>query len=169
VKRKTLIIGLVLALIGVIALPISALAETTDVTGDFQSSSTFTAPSSVTLTTFDVGDNTGSATTAGNIDTNTSGWTLTVQDSKTYNNGYMTKDGADLADAVVLDSPIQVGTTAVGVGTIASYQTALQGQADYGNPTATFSIPLYVKQTIIETDQAGSYQITLTYTFAPGT
>lgn len=167
-KKKILLIAMALALIAVLAAPLTASAETTVVSGSFDASSTFTQPGGVSLT-LAVGDVTGNSSTPGSIDTNTSGWTLSVADAKTYNNGYMTVGGTDSAGAVKLGSAIQVGTTAVTVGTIAAYQTALQAQAGYGVPTSTYSIPLYVKQTVSETDQAGSYSITLTYTFTPGT
>lgn len=83
----------------------------------------------------------------------------------------MTLDGLDVADTGLADY-IQVGMTAPVAGNIATsigdYSTALGGAGGYGE-TGTFSIPLYANQTVVGTDAAGSYSISLTYTATPGT
>ena len=126
---------------------------------------TLNAPSDATFTTFAVGENTGSAT-AGSILATGDGWTLTVADAKSNNNGKMTVGGADDAGAIKLTDPLLVGMTSGSVGTISSYQSALQAAGGYG-ANGTFNIPLFFKQTVSAGDIAGTYKIVLMYTVTP--
>jgi hypothetical protein len=80
----------------------------------------------------------------------------------------MTKGGVDDVSKR-LTNTIQVGTTTGNLSTIAAYETALHGLSGYGLVTSSFSIPLFAKQTVVAGDAAGSYKITLTFTFTPGT
>jgi len=119
-----------------------------------------------TAGTFSEGINTGFSATAGSVVTNGVGWTLAVSDTKTNTKGHMTIGGTDAG--APLATAIQVGMTSDTLTTIPSYQGQLVAAAGYGD-TGTFSIPLYASQTVVGTDAAGSYQITLTYTATPPT
>jgi len=94
-------------------------------------------------------------------------WTMTASDTKNTTKGYMTLGGTDVG--AELNLPLTLCTTVGGTyGTIAEYQTALAGSAGYGT-VSTFNIPLFVKQTLLASDGAGTYSITLTYVVTPGT
>jgi hypothetical protein len=89
-----------------------------------------------------------------------------VSDIKTTTNGHMTIGGADTASLALAD-PMQAGMTNGTFTTIPLYQGQLTSATGYG-ATGTFSIPLYANQTVVGTDAAGSYRITLTYTATAG-
>ena len=158
----------VLSLISVMAFPIVTSADTagTTISGTITSTATLTKPSDVNLGTLHVGVNSGSST-AGSVVANGTGWTLTVSDTKTATKGYMTVGGTDVG--AELANPLTVCKTVNGsYSTIADYQSDLQGSSGYGQAT-TFNIPLFVKQTVLASDGAGTYQITLTFIVTPGT
>jgi hypothetical protein len=166
-KKRILSIALILALIAALAAPLAVYAaNTTEIDGILGSTATLNAPTVATFTTFAVGDNSGSATAGSVVTSGTNSWTLTVADAKSNNNGKMTVGGTDDAGAIKLTDPLLVGITSGSVGTISSYESALQAAGGYG-ANGTFSIPLFFKQTIVTGDPAGSYKITLTYTLTP--
>jgi hypothetical protein len=115
-----------------------------------------TAPGPIDLGEMVQGNNAGNS--AGSVVSNVDGWTLTVEDAKKVNPGYMTT-----AEDVKLSTAIEVGMEASSLGTISEYQTALRTATGYGED-GTFAIPLFVNQVIIPTDASGTYSITLTYT-----
>jgi hypothetical protein len=174
-KMKILALGLVLALVAVMALPMAVFADTggTNVTGTLSTAFTLTSPSSFIWTTnagaLVLGANTGLAT-AGSVVTNVAGWQLTVSDAKTpLTTGYMTIGGVDSGAKLV--DPIQVGMTSGTLTTIQLYSGQLiaytgTGSGYYGN-IGTFIIPLFASQTVVGTDAAGAYSVTLTYTATP--
>jgi hypothetical protein len=167
-KKRIIALSMALALMAVLAAPLAALADTgvTDINATLGSTFTLIAPSDASFSTFVVGTTNTGTSTAGSVEaTGTAGWTLTVTDEKSLTTGYMTIGGADDVSKR-LTNPIQVGMTAGTVGTIGAYQTALTEATGYGTNT-TFSIPLFLKQTIVGGDAAGSYKITLTYTATP--
>ena len=176
-KRTILVLGVVMALVAAMALPMAVLAatDTTALTGTLGQTFVLTAPSPFGLGiggvagSFALGTNTGSSAAPGSVVTNAKSWTLTVADAKTLTKGYMTSGGDVVASE--LTNAILVGTTAGTVDVITAptsvYQTALQAAAGYGAPGNTYSIPLFAKQVVAPGDVNGSYSITLTYTVTP--
>ena len=195
---------------------------------------TLTKPPDIGIGALVIGDNTGNS--AGSVEADTAGWTLTVADAGTLAAGSMVATQAVTATGVgstttivdtgltqandfwngwsivcvtghasnvgqmvaVLDfnsstdtlttaafpaataegdtftlykalaAALELCTTGGGTfGDIVAYETALQGLGGYGG-VGTFSIPLYIKQTVANTDPPGAYSITLTYTTTPG-
>ena len=106
-----------------------------------------------------------SVATPGAVVAAADGWTLTVSDTKTNTNGYMTQGGADVVGANLVNE-IEVGITADPVGSISQYQSDLQKAPGYGD-AGTFNIPLYISQMLAPSDRGGSYSITLTYIASP--
>ncbi len=161
VKKRILAFSMVLALTAVMALPMAAAAETsgTIISGTLASTATIVAPSGITFVGFAVGVNSGNSATPGSVAANGPGWTLTVSAPTTC----MTRTG----DSAELNHPLTLCTTSGGTfGTIGDYRTSLQGSTGYGTSTS-FSIPLFVKQTVLASDAPGTYSITLTYTVTP--
>jgi hypothetical protein len=165
VKKGILGFSMVLALTVVMALPMAASAETggTVISGTLANTATLIVPDNITFTTFTVGTNTGSSAYAGSVVANVAGWSLAVSDTKSSYKGYMRKsDGTNLADQ------IQVGMTAGTVTTIPLYEAQLKAATVSGYGAAgTFSIPLYVSQTVVPEAKGGTYTITLTYVATP--
>jgi hypothetical protein len=167
--KKLLAIGAVMALVGVMAAPMAALADSavTEVSGTFTKTATVTKPTDVAFPPLVVGVNSGNSVTPGSVVANVLGWSLTVTDSKATTAGYMTLGGLDV-DADKLASPLTLCNASGGVfGTIAEYQAQLRVDSNHGQ-AGTMSIPLYVKQTVASTDKAGAYKITVTFTATPG-
>jgi len=153
------------------ALPMAVFADNSGpvvVTGTISENFALIVPTGFSLNggTLVPGDNTGSA--AGSVVTNAAGWTLTVADA-TSDFMEITAIGTGGTGTVGdrLLNPIKVSTTAGSYTTIADYSTALGGASGYSK-TGTFNIPLFASQTVLATDAAGVYGITLTYTATPG-
>jgi hypothetical protein len=113
-----------------------------------------------------VGINTSSST-PGSVVASATGWTLTVTAS---NSDKMKTSGGS---PVSLTNPMTFSVDGATYGSSSVYQTALLAEPASGSYVAyqaagMFNIPLYVKQTVVSTDTAGSYSITLTYIVAPG-
>jgi hypothetical protein len=156
VKRRILALGIVLALVAALAVPMTVLAADTEVTGTWTKSVTLTAPSAIHLGEMVQGNNTGNST--GSVLSNVDDWTLTV----TASDGGFMKSGNS-----TLTTPLGIGMTeGTNNGNITSYNTELEGVETYGD-IGTFAIPLYVKQVIVPADASGTYSITLTYTVTP--
>jgi hypothetical protein len=171
-KNRMLGTAIALSMIAVLVMPLNIWAQeqvgTTEIIGELSDDLTFIPPADFAWDggIFSITTNKGTAS-EGSIITNTT-WTLTVTDTKTNHNGYMTVNGADDADAVKLTSPIEVGMTEASCGTISDYQSELESIEAYGE-SGTFIIPLYASQEVTQTDTPGPYSITLTYTVTPGT
>lgn len=173
-KKKILALGMIVALLAVMALPMAVFAAGTPqdgitvVTGILGQTLTLKAPSAFNLGlggNLALGINTGSSGTPGSVVTNAAGWLLAVADKKTITTGFMTKGGDDvLGDK--LATAIQVSIDGVTPTNISGYLTQL---AIGTGLVGTTPIPLYASQTVIAaTDLPGTYSITLTYTATPG-
>jgi hypothetical protein len=166
-KRKILAIAMSLAVLATMALPMSAWAADSDATtseifGELGNTAILTVPTDIDLTNLNVGINDGSAS-AGNVEANTAGWTLTVSAS---DSGYMYNGSTTLTAGMGFSI-----TDGSGYGNIGAYQTAFQainplaanGYSGVGN----FSIPLHVRQVVDASDVVGVYSIKLTFIATP--
>ncbi len=121
-KKKILTIGMVLALVAVLVVPMAALAADTDVSGTIAGELTLTPPAAVTLPSLTIAGSPHDANdTTGNVYT-TAPYTLTVAD-------------ADQAKAPgYLIASATTAVTATGVGsTTTIVASALTGADDYWN------------------------------------
>ena len=151
-KNRILVLGMVLALVAALAVPVVALAGstgTTTVSGTQAAAIEVTAPSAIGFGTFSIGLNSKQSTTAGTVVCNKTSWHVTAKDEKTENAGLMTFDGNKLAGKLQINSQ-ESGT----------YPTADSG-ITY---TDTTTLPFYVKQNVLAIDKAGAYTITITFT-----
>lgn len=153
-------IGLVLALVGVLAIPLAAHAATsgtTDVNGTVPFSITVNAPQAIGLT-FVLGQtSTGSssAANAGSVTAN-GAWQVTAKDQNTTagTKGYMLTPGGNK-----LGSKLQI-----------SKDNTTFADADAGiiytdsNPVINGSLNFYVRQAIGANEQVGYYSITIVFT-----
>ena len=180
-KKRILALGVVLALVAVMALPMAVFAAEA---GLLLSQATWTdltlvapAPFALGTTpgTLALGANAGSSA-AGVGNNQCDGLDARVSDIKTDTTGYMTKGGLDVAGTGLLVDAIQVGATAPVAGIGCRYYRNLSDCAPGPQLNTakccgpgTYSIPLYANQTVVVADAAGTYSITLTYVATPGT
>jgi len=139
--------------------------DATEISGTQPEIFTFTAPvvDIETAGALVLETNTGDTTDTGEgVVISNVAWTIAVEDTKTTTDGYMTIGGLDVSETN-LEATLVVGTVSAS-GTIDAYQTLLQS-LDGG--LGTTAIPLYVSQTVANSDPPGEYSITLTFTCSP--
>jgi len=158
VKGKKLLISLLaaVALVAVMVAPVMAATDTTEITGDVPVILELTAPSAIAFGDMDLGLNTATSIPPdGEVKCNNpTGYTLTVEDTKTTDKGHMTV-GANTLDSPLLitigdltDSDVTVSRTVA--------TTAAGSEGIY---------PLSATQIVKATDTvATGYTITLTLT-----
>jgi hypothetical protein len=162
--KKILVLATALALVAMLAIPMAALAADSDpatVDGTVVAANIdVVAPTFGGFGSFSPGDNRipstndGSVTVTQNSQT-PKGWTVTAKD--TADSGYMWKDGTvwgtNLANKLYISPDNSSWATAdVGVSWTA------------GGGSLSGTMPTYLSQTITNTDPAGDYYITITYT-----
>ena len=150
-KNRILVLGMVLALVAALAVPVVALAGstgTTTVTGTQASIIEVTAPSAISFGTFSVGWNSKYSDTAGTVACNGTTWHVDAKDEKTPNAGLMTSGSNTLAGKLQIS---KVDSGYVGADAGITY-------------TNTTTLPFYVKQNVLASDKAGAYTITITFT-----
>jgi hypothetical protein len=148
--KKILLLGVVLTLVAVLAVPAVALAGstgTTTVTGTQANIIEVTAPSAISFGTFIVGSNSKQSTTEGTVTCNGATWHVTAKDL--VNGGVMKTSGE-----VALAGKLTISNNG------STYPTADSG-ITY---TDTTTLPFYVKQNVLASDKAGAYTITITFT-----
>jgi hypothetical protein len=153
VKKRILILGMVLALVAALAVPIVALAGntgTTTVSGTQASVIEVTAPTTISFGAFSIGVNSGQSATNGTVACNGTTWSVTAKDLKVSDAGLMTSGANKLAGKLQISSQESSGYAAADTGI--TYES---------NPT---TIPFYVKQNVAASDKAGAYTITITFT-----
>jgi hypothetical protein len=190
-KKRILIIGMILALVAVLVVPLTASAANsgqTTVGGIIGGATvTMTAPSAIASwaatgwaggnPNFGSGDNYGTSATPGTVTVNpgTSGvtsWTVTAACTTNFSkaatppqtgNMYCSTPSTWLKDALMIgpDNTVRAGSTWVSGNT---WNNAGTGFSYTGN-AASGSLPLFAEQTITPTDTTpGSYSITISFT-----
>ena len=162
-KKRILTLGVVLALVAVLAVPGAVLA-TTEVTGNVTEGYTFAAPSPIDLGNMTPGTTaTGSSIDedAGSLEgNNPTGYTVKAKDDKTPDTGYMVSGGNVLATEFQMQDKDSVWCNASAVGT-----TFLDVGA-----AGSYSFPFNVRQYVTYGDTvATGYTITITFTVTPKT
>ncbi len=175
-KKRILALGMVLALVAVLAAPMVVLAagtghDTTTVSGTNPTTYALVPPDDITLSTFVVGSNSAINKTvkAQTNDASVSAVKMEVRDQKTSDNiGYMQK-----ADITKLSAKFQVQGGDLGTGSWTSLPEAVMGTLileDYGSLSGT--PPYYYQITDFGVNQpianlaaeaAGDYSITLLF------
>ena len=170
-KSKLFLVGLVLVLVALAAVPVMADAGSTgntNITGQVTAATiTITAPSAVNLGPFVVGDMTGSSATPGTV-TVTAGtagypvggiaYSVSVVDSNTgAGKGFMMNGTTPLNTNKFMISP--GGTTPVYVAADVGF--SYTGSATKVDP---INLPFYVKQHIDGSEGLGIYGITINLT-----
>ena len=127
---------------------------------------TVSAPSDISLGLMSIGIP-ATANGAGSIVTNDASWTVSVKDStNTANAGHMSISGTGtgILGTNVLTEPFLISKDNVP----ADYAAANLGISLTGTYSSSGSaLPMYVSQTVDSNDGAGSYSITITFTFSP--
>ncbi len=153
-KKRLFTLGMVLALVSALVVPVAVLAETTEVTGTVERGYTFTAPSAIVMGALSPGATYSGNSTDGNLTgNNPTGYTVEGTDNKIVNTGYMWSPRGPLGSKLEISNED------------ANYVTA--------NNTKTFvdtsgvtdeAFSLYVKQFVAYGDPVGAYSITITFT-----
>ena len=161
-KKKILALGIVVALVAALAIPMAALAQppeedTTEVSGNVTAGILLTAPSPINLGMMVLGDNSGSTSDNGSVGSNNpDGLTVTVHSNSS--DGTMAGVSGNLTNPLMVDT----GWGAVEIFAMPiddSPQPCLFYPMEGGAP-----IHLSVSQWIVPEDVAGVYSIILTYT-----
>ena len=161
-KKRILTLGIVLALVAVLAAPAAVLANgtTTEVTGDVTEGYTFSAPDPIALGEMAPGTTDTGNSTGGSLQGNDpQGYTVTGVDAKTENKGYMVS-----ATSNVLGSMHQISDED------ATYVTAYNAKTfvDTSTTTTNETFSLYVKQAVAYDDPVDTgYSITITFSVLP--
>jgi hypothetical protein len=123
---------------------------------------TVTAPSAISLGLMSVGSTaTGNDVSTGSISTNDAIWNMTVQDTKATNPGFMSINGDGTGGTLTNAFEISKDST---LGDFVSANTGLSSGTTYVNSGT--SLPIYVSQQVVSGDAAGSYSITITFTYS---
>jgi hypothetical protein len=147
-KKNILALGLVLALVAVMVMPMAALAgTTTSVSGTLGATITVSAPSGITFSTFVVGINNANSINGTVSTTGATTWHVTAADST--NAGFMKKGSTPLTDELTICD--------TSGGTFVLAHTGIT----YSSPT---TLALYAKQVVVGGDMAGTYSTTITFT-----
>ncbi len=162
-KKRILILGMVLATLAVLVVPMNTMAAgTTTVTGtvaSLPSTITLVAPSNIDFGTFAVGANSRVSATDGSVtvtqgNDTPSGWTCTAKDANgAANSGHMLSP-TPLTDALMIS---QDGST---------YASAATGLTYNSTGFATGPLPFRTQQAIMIRDVTGSYTINILFTAA---
>ncbi len=173
-KKKILVVGLVLALVIVLVMPMAALAgnpatDTTLVSGQIAWEYTITPPAAITLGTFNTVQDyevTGKSISVSTTDPTVTQCGIKVKDTKTTTTGYLTLDGADAVDTTKLTNSLKV----MGGGQ-SSYTPLTISEVSLRAPNASLATAnitdFAVKQTIEAGDLSkatGTYKLTMTFT-----
>jgi hypothetical protein len=121
-----------------------------------------TAPSAINLNVLVVGQTTtGYSVTSGSVVSNYANWSVSATDApggtKTTNYGYMTTN-ADGSGSKLTDA-FQVGKVS------GNYYASNSPGVTYTG-AGNGSLPFYVSQSVVPSDAAGSYTITITFTIS---
>jgi len=123
---------------------------------------TVTAPSAISLGLMSVGSTaTGNDTNTGSISTNDATWNMTVQDTKSTNPGFMSINGDGTGGTLTNAFKISKDSTP---GDFVAANTGLSSGTTYVDSGT--SLPIYVSQQVVSGDAAGSYSMTITFTYS---
>jgi hypothetical protein len=156
-KRRILTLGAVLALLTVMVVPGTVLADTTVVSGTVMGGYVFEAPWAVEFGSMSAGATWYAHTsTAGYFYGNSpTGYTVTGADIKGTDPGYMTTSGGTpLANKLQISDEETIGYVTADVGIT---------YIDSTGP-ASDSIDLYATQLVDYTDEPGEYSLNITFT-----
>jgi hypothetical protein len=174
VNKKLFVIGLILGIVAVLAVPLTAFAAgtSTDVTGTLTTTLEVSAPSAIALS----GGLLGSGTVTGSASDGTvtcnglaGGYTLKIESNDAAGKMQKTDDAATkLASALSVSVTLAAGTGApITDGTLTD-QTITTSQTTVGSTSASStgqnSLSVSVSQAQQATGTAGNYKLTLTFT-----
>ncbi len=162
-KSKILSTSLALALVAILAAPLSVLAQdsaNTTITGTVGAAITVTAPLTINLPPLVPGTTVSSPAQTVTVASNTAGWTLTVVESGANPDGQMSNGTTVLANAMLVDGGDN--------GAPASLKTPVTLKSNGAAGGASLHDIVFSQQ-VAANAAPGTYSITVTFTANPGT